>query len=218
MNNNNITINAQEPRVDTNKKVRLVEKMVADPFYRMSGLHFARVDEPSLQKMGVDLMIIDGEKVQYVDEKFAVNTYNLGSYSFELYSENNVDCNGWFTSSNNITTHYVLMWITADKDGAITKIEMAKIAKSAIKDFAKKIGFDDETLAKFRAHWENPVYPFGPSLFRTANGRRYMHLSGGCRVVQSTQLRENPINLVIPKETLLQMADTIWVRSLEEED
>lgn len=70
------------------------------------------------QNAGEDVdFIMPGQQIYRVDEKTAMYYMNtpLATFSFELgYVKNNDFHPGWFVSPQKRTTHYLLLWVTAD--------------------------------------------------------------------------------------------------------
>lgn len=191
------------------EKTQKVEKFM-DRIYSQLKYDVERITDPHLQKKGVDIIhtLGDGTKL-FVDEKFAINYYNrdLYTYSFELASHNNVDNQGWFTSDNSITTHYMLLWFNCDDNfEKFSYFDIAYVPKQKIWNYLYSIGYTDTTLDEFRAYWEsdNPKPKFG---YYEKNNRRYYNLGNGIKIVQSMQFeKECPINVVIPKDILIKIA------------
>lgn len=191
------------------EKTQKVEKFM-DKIYSHLKYDVERVTDPYLQKKGVDLIhtLEDGTKL-FIDEKFAINYYNkdLHTFAFELESHNNVDNQGWFLSSNSITTHYMLLWFNCDDNfEKFSYFDIAYIPKQKIWDFLYSVGYTDKTLDDFKEYWKNPIPQYNPKFYER-DKRRYYRLGNGIKIVQSMQFeRESPINIVIPKDVLIKLA------------
>lgn len=203
----------RERRQRDEERTRIVEAFM-DGVYARNNYNIQRVSDPTLQKKGVDIIHTtkDGQ-TRHVDEKYAISYYNkdLFTFSFELYSRNNRDNNGWFTSDHVITDDYAVLWFKADDDFTkITEYDLCIIPKQAILDLAYEVGYDDELVDDFLRYWEYGQY-INPDDAYYVRGegkgeRRYLELDYGCRIVQSVGLKEQPINLVIPKRELVRLA------------
>ena len=193
-------------------RTRTIEKFM-DKVYRKNGLLMQRVTDRKQQRQGVDIIHrIDGEK-HYIDEKYAIHYYDkdLRTFSFELYSKNNYNQQGWFTSPSIITTDYCLLWFRATEDfKTIESYDLCYIPKAKIMEFAKKSGLYDGIVEDFLDYWENhkPVKEKWRFSMRGsgAGQRRYMKLNNGCQLVQSIGLQEQPINIIIPRNELYKLA------------
>ena len=202
----------QERRKRDNERVALLEKFM-DEVYAKEGYEIQRVTETSLQKKGVDFIHMEGSEKHRVDEKYAINYYNkdLFTFSFEVYSKNNANCDGWFVSENMITDDYAILWFRANEDfSEITKYDLCVVPKKAIWDLVYDAGFDDELVHDFLRYWDY-IHILRPddNYYERGEGkglRRYYDLDYGIKLCQSVGFSEQPINLIIPKEELVRIA------------
>lgn len=184
-----------------------VEKLM-DKIYKKIGFKTERITDKELQVKGVDIIrtLPNGNK-HYIDEKFALNYHDkkLNSFAFELSTNNNVDRNGWFISPQSQTTHYMLLWFSSnDTFDRFFDFEICYIEKKKIFEYLSTIGYNEQTLSEFIDFWKNPQCD--SEKFYEHNNRRYMNLKDGVKIVQSLQFKkEKPINIVIPKKTLMKL-------------
>lgn len=197
-------------RKEDNRKNKIVEKFV-DEIYKENGIKIIRIEDDYLQKCGVDLVHICGAGQRCVDEKFAVNyrMKNLTTFAFELYAKNNVHNAGCFVSDHMITEYYVLLWFRSDEE--ITELQsydLCYIKKEKIKEYLKTVGYYDGIVQDFIKYWESYPDVEMDKRFIKKDNHQYMELQDGVRIVRSLQFKkEMPINVVIPKKTLLELAE-----------
>lgn len=205
--------NYLERRQADEKKVELVEKFI-DMIYKVHGLDFVRVNDAVLQKRGIDVVLNQDGKIFCIDEKFAIKHLDkmINTFGFELWSRNNYNHEGWFSSKSMLTTHYCLLWAVADEDfSKIKSYDMFIVSKEKIMNFAKESGYYSGIEQDFMHYWDNRkilerderYYGLG----NRENFRRYMRLDNGCKIVQSVSFYEQPINILIPKDVLAEMAE-----------
>lgn len=179
---------------------------VLDAVYHDLGIKYKRIKSEqsqesmrkTLQLNGTDILIrgignIGFSSMLWVDEKCATRYWDkdLKTYSFELFSKNNPDGKGWFLAQNE-TTHYMLVWprCTDAELHCFTSLELMLVSKVDVKHFveaATKISAD--ALSHCLSESTKAVY-----------------FEEGVKVSQSQYLREAPINVIIPKTLLSQIA------------
>lgn len=192
------------------KKTQTIEQFV-DKIYKEHHFNMKRITDKKLQKKGVDIIHnIDGKR-NYVDEKFAINFYNkkLNTFAFELSSNNNKNNKGWFISDHMITTHYIILWFQANDDFTdIYTYDLCYIDKQKLKQYLRSIGYYDGIVDEFNDYWKHGQYTNPDSNYFIKNNRRYLKLSDGVKIVQSLQFKvETPINIVVPRIKLYDLAD-----------
>lgn len=111
------------------------------------------INDVTLQKLGVDIIMDTPEGPIYIDEKMAINQRhkNLLTYSLELSSENNRDKDGnaigWFTSPDSKTTHYAFTWFQSDSAiNVIDAWQTALVSKDAIKEMLREDGVNTDYI------------------------------------------------------------------------
>lgn len=195
------------------KALYMEQGLYADMYY---------VNDIPTQKAGVDIIMEGPQGLMYIDEKMAIRQRdrNLTTYSLELSSENNKDKNGnslgWFTAPGSKTTHYAFTWFRADSAiSTVTSWQTALVSKESIKNMLQQDGIDVETIKdKFLKHLDSHLkgqqlpdgIAIGTQYDDKGNVKSYEWKIKGYKVVQSVHLKEQPINLVVPKEKLIQLA------------
>lgn len=199
-------------RQQDEERTRIIEAFM-DNVYARNRYNIERVNDAELQKKGVDIIHTKNGASRNVDEKYAITYFNkdLRTFSFELYSRNNIDCNGWFISDNVITDDYAILWFKADDEfTTVTEYDLCIIPKQSIMKLARKAGYYDGIVEDFLYYWENGQYLTPDTnyyeLGEDKGYRRYLRLKFGCKLVQSAGLHEQPINIVIPKDELIKLA------------
>lgn len=151
-----------------------------------------------LQINGVDT-IINGigntvfANALWVDEKSANHYWNrpLDTFAFELSSKNNPEHKGWLLIPN-ATTHYMLIWPRATNKylDHILSLELMLVSKQDLKRMITL--YSACKLEDMEAHIQPPtsLYIFNDDI----------------KVVQSSQLWENPVNVIVSKRLLLSIA------------
>lgn len=182
---------------DVERTERVSKKI--DEILRAEEILFIRNYDAKLQKKGVDLITFPTGVPRNVDEKYAINYWNknLKTYSFEIYSTNNVKNNGWFTSDNNITQDYMLVWLKATDESLenIYQLEMAFIEKDAIVNYLAENGVDLNTILD--EFFENCT---------EKENKKEMIINRNIKVVQSLKFLEAPVNIIISKDVLLSLS------------
>lgn len=188
---------------------------------------FSRNRQLNMQHKGVDISlesqeIFGDEKEHYIDEKAAIKYVkkrheeeSLGTFAFELdyYKDSELKCGWLFNDKNTSTEFYLVMWIWADVDEIdkkeenfysnydwtqitnrnITKVEGLFLSKKTMRDYACSLGVT-------------------PSAFKR------LRKSGGAnepRVIISDKLAERPMNIVICKKKLIELATYHFERTID---
>lgn len=171
------------------------------------------------QRQGCDITIqsmkIFGDQTQHiVDEKAAIKYVkkshkdrSLETFAFELdYCKDGFLKPGWLFGDDYCSTeYYLVLWIWADVDAVgrekydwrqisedtITKVEGVFLSKKSMREYASRLGVTPSVFRKLRE-----------DVSRNNNKK----LSDGGRIFLSSQLSEQPMNLLIKKEQLIRMA------------
>lgn len=167
------------------------------------GYNVTEVSEQCRQLKGVDIVLKKDGVEKLVDIKSATKYWNrdLQTYSLELFSNNNHNGEGWFVSNNSVTTHYLFVWVRAEnyKLHNISALECCLVSKEVIDNYLKELGYDKHQLVDL-------LNKKG----RSEDKRDVLYLKNGLKVVRSKHLIENPVNLIIPRKTLRQLADGVY--------
>lgn len=199
-------------RARDEQRTRQIEKF-ADVVYYNMGLACYRVNDIDMQKQGVDLIMkrpnsINDMDIMRVDEKAAVSYMHkdIGTYAFELSSESNKDSTGWFVSPSSITTHYALMWPRSDNDGlTVNKALVVIVPKTAINQWMNEHHLNPRELVSQVQALPN-MYDYDGNI-----RSKRLHVNG-VDIVQSMSCMEQPVNILIPKEDLIKMADLVYTQ------
>ncbi|MBQ8626689.1 MAG: hypothetical protein IJ419_11070 [Agathobacter sp.] len=217
---------ARQRRVQDETYTRAVEAFLdtvyyntASPYDKSKRLsdHLSRNEyDAEAQKKGADIFLERSPtETIIVDEKFAINyrEKDLRTFSFELESrarggDSWVERPGWFINPENQTTHYMLLWFKSDHDiSTMYDYEACLVSKQAIKDQLAREGVDvHEMFRAFKDCVEHQIEP--PAGCKISFGQDKITMDfNGYRITQSTQFEEAPINIIIPREKLREMAE-----------
>lgn len=176
-----------------------------------------REDGVKAQVSGIDITFDFNGESFLCDEKAATAYINnpLRTFSLELSFINKAGTEkiGWFVNDDLRTDSYVFVWVDEgdvikageDKKGeiyaltgidGIKKIEISFIRKEKIKEYLSSLGWTrDNLLEKNRRIRENSKEKMGKI---TENG---------CKFSYSKSLSEKSINVLVPRDKLIEMAD-----------
>lgn len=177
-------------------------------------ISFKRVADSRLQKQGVDVIAKTEHAVANIDEKAQLHYINDNrpTFVFELeFIRAGQAMEGWFLNERLQTTHYLLLWPnakTADLSQIVsddfTCVEGMMISKNKLKKYLNEIGISINFLRQ------------------TTKLLREQGVSGSQKtayagikfyVSPSSKYSENPINMVISKQILEQLADAHYMIS-----
>ena len=169
-----------------------------------------RTDDLEHQLCGSDIIIsIPSSNISdaVVDEKAQTQYINrpLPTFAFELsfISSSNSIIEGWFTDMAKSTEYYLLIWISkCKKEWNITaedieELDYALVSRKKIHEYLAQFGYNKEQLQeKARKIRTNGI----DGQIDKGNNHPYWFYF-------TTRLAEQPINIVIRKNLLLQLAD-----------
>ena len=174
-----------------------------------------RIDERELQVKGVDVEFSFKDKHYFADEKAATSYINKGlrTFSLELAFVNarNEIMDGWFLNEGLMTDSYVFVWIDEgdvvpflegseiDVLCGINGIKVADVAlieKSKILDYLSSLGWSKDNL---RTKCDNILTE--PE--KENMGNLYKN---GCKFSYSSHLVEEPVNVIIPREKIIELS------------
>lgn len=169
---------------------------------------FQRVTSIAQQKQGIDIIARSADQVAFIDEKaqlhYINNTRPTFAFELEFYIKGR-RIEGWFLNRSLKTTHYLLLWpnaktedLTVIRDADFTVVEGIVISRQRIKKYLAQKGFDEDAL-KAKAEDLRSKRVSGPQPTSYAGIKFY--------VSPSSEYLENPINIVISKKILAQIAD-----------
>jgi hypothetical protein len=163
-----------------------------------------RVKDRKLQVKGVDVVIDDGDIKFYIDEKAAIRYVGLKTFALELsFINRQGDVNtGWLLDNTKINDYFLFVWInelngTEIKDiSSIKNVDVALVSKASIFRHLISLGWSKNNLLEKDHRIRN-------------NDNEYMGniLRDKCKFSFSNHLVEKPINILLPKETYMEIAD-----------
>lgn len=160
------------------------------------------------QVQGIDTIFSFEGREMYCDEKSAVRYRGIKTFSLELSFLNKYDdlTEGWFLSDNMKNDCYLFVWIdrsssdTPDKKtitdiSDITEAEIALVGKSNIRKYLERIGWTKEKIKEKERK------------IRMEGDRNFGNIfSDGCKFTFSEHLPEKPINILVPRRILRNIA------------
>lgn len=184
---------------------KIVTQYLEKNVYPFKVCSYSRKDDIENQIKGIDCTFRLRGVDYKCDEKAATAFINkpLKTFAFELSFINraNERQDGWLINKDLKTDLYCLIWIDKAKSSIlysyqdIQQIEVIFVKKSDILDYLKNLGWSSENLFK------------KDQQIRETNGQCEMGniWQNGCKFSYSQQLVEKPINILIPREMLVNM-------------
>lgn len=193
-------------RSNDEKGEKLVGLFLDEYFYKNKTTNFSRINDFENQIKGIDT-IFDFLGENYMcDEKAAIQYINkrLNTFSLELsfINKGGKENVGWLLAPDKVNNSFLFCWIdkaTNDKLDNYTDIlqmEIALIKKSSIINKLISLGW---TLDKLQNKCDRIRQNETEYL-----GNIYEH---GLKFHKSFQLVEKPINVLLPRKTLIELAD-----------
>lgn len=185
---------------------KIVSQFLDEHFYKLLPEleNFERITDKQYQVKGVDVVINYKDRQVYVDEKAAVKYLKLKTFALELSFLNRFGKlqTGWFLDKKKINDYYLFVWInelTGDKIediSSIKEVDVALVKKEKLYNHLETLGW---TLDKLKVkdkqiRKQSNVY--------MGNIKKY-----GCKFSYSEQLKEKPINILLPKTSYIELAD-----------
>lgn len=182
-------------------KEQILSKFL-DKAYSIEGLKTERIIDLILQKRGIDIILMQGEKEITADEKAQLSYLNksLPTFALEInYYRNQVLLPGWLFDKNKINIAYAFIFSINLKDGKeilthendISSCEIVWVYSERLVDELNKLKFtEDFCLSEsrtLRANINNDIIWY-PNKFK---------------MMISRKLVEEPVNLIVRKEFLV---------------
>lgn len=163
-----------------------------------------RVKDRKLQVKGVDVVIDDGDVKFYIDEKAAIRYVGLKTFALELsFINRQGDVNtGWLLDNKKINDYFLFVWInelngTEIKDiSSIKNVDVALVSKVSIFRHLNSLGWSKNNLLEKDHRIRNNEDEYMGNILRDK-----------CKFSFSNHLVEKPINILLPKETYMEIAD-----------
>lgn len=179
-----------------------------DQLYRENNIKTERVTDVDLQRRGVDIFHIDGNKKYYADEKSASTYYykKLDTFAFELQCSVNKDNSGWFCQNPYYLTEYYFIaypYAPGNNDDLKTldELELLVISKKDMWDYLNSIGYNSakDILNEFCEK--------GHVCYHNGRETKRMQINADVKVVQSLYIKpEQPTNIIFSKKLLKKLA------------
>lgn len=186
-----------------------------DNLYSKMEWNFERVLDKTRQIQGIDLIFRPKNyigKELLIDEKAAIKFLDkdLKTFSFELFSENNINKTGWLLNKDYKTTHYAIIYPRSktNKINELDSLEWILIEKQKITDLINSIPNFKKYIEKiYDDSNENKQTGRNQLFLRVYNkGNRNNPLI--LKLVWSKNIiPEKPLNILIPKKELIKMSD-----------
>lgn len=199
------------------KKINLNEYEIKTKFISERPIERGRAREREAQKQGIDIVYkIKTNEVLLVDEKAQLNYLNnpLPTFAFEVsYKRQNGKnelAEGWFVDDDLETTHYLLIYPHSDQVenqyeitdyGQFSETELVLVEKSALKEKLQSIGIDSEVV-KEKAMGMVETDTRKMTFDNLDDSQVYL--------IKTKNLAEEPVNVVIRKHILNELAEARW--------
>lgn len=187
------------------KCAEIVSQFLEKHFYNKTE-NYEKIDDREKQLQGVDVIFFFNNKQYICDEKAAIRYVNKGlqTFAFELSFLGKGDklIDGWLISNTKINNSFLCIWIDkADYDiledvDDIKELEIALIDKQVLVDYLQSLGWTVNKLHikadRMRKNFNEPQGDININ---------------GCRFVCSRKLAEKPVNVLVSREKLKELAD-----------
>ena len=184
---------------------KIISSILDEYFYTEPGITlFERVTNKRLQINGVDTLFSLNGKNYMVDEKAAIRWVGLKTFSLELsfLGKDDQIRTGWLLDKNKINDWFLFVWInelnaeTIQDISSIKNIDVALVSKEKILNHLYSLGWDIDNLHKKDIQIRNEENPYMGNIKKN-----------GCKFSFSKHLKEKPINILLPKETYIELAE-----------
>jgi len=191
-------------------------------------ISFTRMSDRDSQLKGIDVCIeTDGRKM-LIDEKASVYYSNamIPTFAFELDSVQKGHAEpvqGWFINDELMTEYYMLIWpnvkcfqqsgqwvrkdiknLTRDD---FTIVEAMLVDKNDLRIMLEHKGYDKNHLIEYAKRFREMHYK--------SRGKEEKEITENVKITFSGQLAEQPVNLVVRKELLRNIAKGIYLISAD---
>lgn len=166
---------------------------------------FERVQDKGRQVKGIDVVMEINGNTYSIDEKAAIRyTNGLKTFALELsfLNRKGILQEGWLTDERKINDYFVFVWINKIEDtliediSSLKDIDVALVSKNKIMEYLESIGWTKDKLK----NKDNQI--------RNENDKKFGNINtNGCKFSYSDRLFEKPINILLPKETYINIAE-----------
>ena len=184
---------------------KIISSILDKYFYTEPGITlFERETNKQLQINGVDTLFSLNGKNYMVDEKATIRWVGLKTFSLELsfLGKDDQIRTGWLLDENKINDYFLFVWInelnheTIQDISSIKNIDVALVSKEKILKHLSSLGWTSERLIGKDYQIRNCDKPYLGDIKKN-----------GCKFSFSKHLKEQPINILLPKETYIELAD-----------
>lgn len=185
---------------------KVMAQFLDEHFYKKIGYTWReRVTDRERQVKGLDVILKRDGKVYNIDEKAAIRyTNGLKTFALELSflnrKGNRVD--GWLIDEKKINDYFVFVWINKiegeliENVDSFKEVEVALVSKEKIMIYLESLGWDvDKLLIKDERIRDGIDDNLGDIK------------KNGCKFSYSERLFEKPINILLPKQAYIKIAD-----------
>jgi len=195
-----------ELRKEDVRRSNVISDFLDKHFYAVHTTQFERVNDTERQVQGIDTIFTFQGHEYTCDEKASVRyiNKNLRTFSFELsfLRKSGETTDGWLLSEKDINNSFLLCWIdraksdTPQDESDILEMEIALVRREAILAYLQHFGWDKRKLLR-KARRIREQYHENLGSIET----------NGCKFVFSDKLVEKPVNVLISRDTLLEISD-----------
>ena len=185
-----------------------------------------RMSDKESQMSGIDVCIVTTKRKIFIDEKAAIYYSNamIPTFAFEIDSiqTGHIEpIQGWFVNDELQTQYYMLIWTNVKciqekrqwkridvknlKKTDFTIVEAMLISKSDIRRALEKEGFDKGRLVEYAKRLR--------ASYIENEGKHEKKISENAKILLSGQLAEKPVNVVVHKRLLGDLAKRIYLIS-----
>lgn len=185
---------------------KVMAQFLDEHFYKKIGYTWReRVTDRERQVKGLDVILKRDDKVYNIDEKAAIRyTNGLNTFALELSflnrKGNRVD--GWLIDEKKVNDYFVFVWINKiegeliENVDSFKEVEVALVSKEKIMIYLESLGWDvDKLLIKDERIRDGIDDNLGDIR------------KNGCKFSYSERLFEKPINILLPKQAYIKIAD-----------
>lgn len=185
---------------------KVMAQFLDEHFYKKIGYTWReRVTDRERQVKGLDVILKRDGKVYNIDEKAAIRyTNGLKTFALELSflnrKGNRVD--GWLIDEKKVNDYFVFVWINKiegeliENVDSFKEVEVALVSKEKIMIYLESLGWDvDKLLIKDERIRDGIDDNLGDIK------------KNGCKFSYSERLFEKPINILLPKQAYIKIAD-----------
>lgn len=185
---------------------KVMAQFLDEHFYKDIGYTWReRVTDRERQVKGLDVILKRDGKVYNIDEKAAIRyTNGLNTFALELSflnrKGNRVD--GWLIDEKKVNDYFVFVWINKiegeliENVDSFKEVEVALVSKEKIMIYLESLGWDvDKLLIKDERIRDGIDDNLGDIR------------KNGCKFSYSERLFEKPINILLPKQAYIKIAD-----------